>query len=231
MVSAFPHSSNHFILLCGSRPDGQKSKRTGRATVKKDTRKQLIETGLEIFSKKGYNHTGIKEILETACVPKGSFYHYFKNKEDFGLQVIDYYMDGALAHMRSYLRDMDGSPLTRLRLFFENGCTMAETEQSRGCLIGNMSQELGGINSAFEKILNEKWRTMSREVTTCLRAARDKQEIFIEQDAEETADFLLSSWQGALIRMKVARTEKPLRTFMGMVFGRLLRKPATNPAL
>ena len=194
--------------------------------MKRDTKQHLLEKGLEIFSKKGFNYTGIQEILETANVPKGSFYHYFKSKEDFGLQVIEYYMDGALTHMRAYLRDMEGSPLTRIRRFFEDGCSLAEPEHARGCLVGNMSQEMGGVNAAFEKKLDEKWRIMTREIAACIQAAHDSDEIHLEQDAEETAEFLLSSWQGALMRMKVARSDKPLRIFMDVAFDRLLKTPA-----
>jgi len=58
-----------------------------------NTKSRLIEIGAEIIHLKGFNHTGIKEILEAAQVPKGSFYHYFESKEDFGLQVIDYFVE------------------------------------------------------------------------------------------------------------------------------------------
>jgi len=52
-----------------------------------NTRKRIIETGAAIIHRKGFNHTGIQEILNAAKVPKGSFYNYFKSKEDFGLQI------------------------------------------------------------------------------------------------------------------------------------------------
>jgi len=52
-----------------------------------------LERGAEIIHLKGFNHTGVQEVLRAAGVPKGSFYNYFKNKEDFGLQVIDYFME------------------------------------------------------------------------------------------------------------------------------------------
>ena len=64
---------------------------------------------------KGFNHTGIQEILDAADVPKGSFYNYFKNKEDFGLQVIDYFVD-YMAHVAGgVLGDRSVSPLERIR--------------------------------------------------------------------------------------------------------------------
>ena len=56
-----------------------------------NTRDRIIETGAEIIHRKGFNHTGIQEILTAAGVPKGSFYNYFKSKDEFGLEVIDYF--------------------------------------------------------------------------------------------------------------------------------------------
>ena len=57
-----------------------------------NTRERIIETGAAIIHCKGFNYTGIQEILNAAKVPKGSFYNYFKSKEDFGLQIIDYFL-------------------------------------------------------------------------------------------------------------------------------------------
>ena len=60
-------------------------------SMRQNTRQKILEVGAEIIHLKGYNHTGLQEILQAAGVPKGSFYNYFKNKEDFGLQVIDFF--------------------------------------------------------------------------------------------------------------------------------------------
>ena len=60
----------------------------------KDSAKDRILThAAQIIHKKGFNNTGIQEILESAGVPKGSFYFYFKSKEDLGLALIDHYAE------------------------------------------------------------------------------------------------------------------------------------------
>ncbi|MFZ1037037.1 MAG: TetR/AcrR family transcriptional regulator, partial [Smithella sp.] len=61
--------------------------------MKTDKKQELIAVGAKLMHLKGYNDTGVQEILDKAGLPKGSFYNYFKNKEDFGLLVIDYYME------------------------------------------------------------------------------------------------------------------------------------------
>ena len=82
--------------------------------MKTDTRQKILETGARIVHRKGFNHTGIQEILEAAGVPKGSFYNYFKNKEDFGLHVIDYYVVHFEGLAQQMLDDTSLAPLKRL---------------------------------------------------------------------------------------------------------------------
>ncbi|WP_281561494.1 TetR/AcrR family transcriptional regulator [Thalassomonas sp. RHCl1] len=55
----------------------------------KGTRDIILEAGHKAITAKSYHACGLKEILDLAGVPKGSFYHYFKSKDDFGLQLIE----------------------------------------------------------------------------------------------------------------------------------------------
>ena len=65
-----------------------------RKTIPKtDVRLKLLETGIQLFAKNGYNGTGIKEIVEAVGIPKGSFYNYFKSKEEFTVEIIGFYSD------------------------------------------------------------------------------------------------------------------------------------------
>jgi TetR/AcrR family transcriptional repressor of nem operon len=83
-----------------------------------NTRNRIIETGAEIIHRKGFNHTGIQEILNAAGVPKGSFYNYFKSKDDFGLQIIDYFSAHFKRIAKETLEDTTVSPLNRIYGFF-----------------------------------------------------------------------------------------------------------------
>ena len=56
------------------------------------TKQRLIVAGLQMLLKHGYNDLGIQALLQATQTPKGSFYHHFKDKEDFALQVLDTYM-------------------------------------------------------------------------------------------------------------------------------------------
>ena len=59
-------------------------------TKKSQTRTKLLQTGLRLLAENGFNGTGIKEIVDEVGVPKGSFYYYFKSKEDFTVEIIQF---------------------------------------------------------------------------------------------------------------------------------------------
>ena len=56
-----------------------------------NTREEIIRKGAELIHAQGFNATGLQQILQTAGIPKGSFYFYFKSKEAFGLEIINYF--------------------------------------------------------------------------------------------------------------------------------------------
>lgn len=82
-----------------------------------ETKERIIARGAELIHRQGFNNTGIKEILDAAEVPKGSFYFYFKNKEDFGLAVIDHYRSMFREMNAGLLTSTEGTPLERLEFF------------------------------------------------------------------------------------------------------------------
>src|SRR5215831_14287654 len=83
------------------------------------TKRRLLDVGLATLLERGYNATGIQDLLVATSVPKGSFYHHFVSKEDFALQVIDRYLVEVHALLEQSLGDMDRAPLDRVRSFFE----------------------------------------------------------------------------------------------------------------
>lgn len=195
--------------------------------ARKDVRSAILEKGAQIVHKKGFNHTGIQEILDAAGVPKGSFYHYFKSKEDFGLKLLDYYAAYFISRADSQMKDRNGPPIKRLKDFFEgflfffesNGCGL-------GCPIGNLSQEMGDLSPAFRKRLEEIFVMMRSRIEGVLNEALRGGDLPGSLNAREMADFIINSWEGAIVRMKVQKNTEALRLFDRMIFNGIL-KPTT----
>ncbi len=83
------------------------------------TKQRLLDAGLAMLLEHGYNDLGIQALLAATGTPKGSFYHHFKDKEDFALQVIDEYMRQVHAGLDVCLEERGRPPLDRVRRFFE----------------------------------------------------------------------------------------------------------------
>ena len=194
----------------------------------KDTRSSILEKGARIIHKKGYNHTGLQEILAAAGVPKGSFYHFFKSKEDFGLNLLDHYAGFFVKKTGDLLNKSDTPPLRRLKSFFDDfSCFFEDNACKLGCPIGNLSQEMGDLNPAFRKKLEEIFQMMVSPVEKLLKEAQKRDELSRTIVTREMADFIINSWEGAILRMKVQKNPDALRLFDKMIFDGFL-KPTTD---
>ena len=180
-----------------------------------ETKDRILSVGIDLFSKKGYNNVGLKEILTLAEVPKGSFYHYFESKEDFGLQVINRYSNEGITFLREYLENEALSPKNRIINFY-NGMTehFLQKKCSEGCLIGNSSNELSDLTENFSKAIAYEFKLWQDLLEKCILAAQKSDEISSDSDSRMLASFILNSWEGALLRMKCEKNDIPLKDFM-----------------
>lgn len=189
------------------------------------TRDRLLSAGLEQFLTSGYAATGVKEILDVAEVPKGSFYHYFPSKEAFAVEVIRLYFSQEQKFAEAVLGETAVSPLKRLRNYFQRSVERYESAGPvRGCLLGNMSQEVADHSVSVQSLLHEKFKLWQGTVADVVRQAKARQELPDSLKASETAAFLINGWEGALVRMKADRSTAPLHEFVQFAFQRVLRK-------
>ena len=192
--------------------------------MKEDTKTRILERGAEIIHLKGFNHTGVQEVLRAAGVPKGSFYNYFRNKEDFGLQVIDYFMYFFSRLARETLGDRSVPPLGRIRNFL---CWFIEFFKSKdfayGCPIGNLAQEMGDLSPAFREKLKQGLDAMVDLYAEVLAEAQESGDLTKDLDVREAAYFLVYSWHGALMHMKAVKGPAPLENHLKSIFDYVLR--------
>jgi TetR/AcrR family transcriptional repressor of nem operon len=190
---------------------------------KQDKRTDIIAVGTELIASNGYNATGIDTVLKQAGVPKGSFYYYFDSKEDFGLAIIDTFAAEYDEKLRLFLEDEAVSPLKRIRNYMEHSLEhLAEKQCSQGCLIGNLGQELADQNERFRSRLESIFNSWKKHFTACLLEAQDQGELSPDIDPDTVSEFILSGWEGAILRAKVMKSSQPLRTFIDTLFGTVL---------
>jgi TetR/AcrR family transcriptional repressor of nem operon len=193
----------------------------------RDSRELLLQAGTELFLERGYSATGLQDILERAGVPKGSFYHYFGSKEEFGLEVLARYARRAAEVAEQHLGEGgDGEQrpiLERLRGYYE-----AQTEElttcacRQGCLMGSLGDELANVSEAIRASVESRSHGLLARLAQALREAQEAGELSPGADPDRLADFCNASWQGALRQMKIRRSPEPLHTFLTTVFDELL---------
>lgn len=192
--------------------------------VKTETKQKILEVGAEIIRKKGYNNTGIQQILQAAGIPKGSFYFYFKNKQDFGMAVIDYYTEIIGSRFQTFFNDPQYDSITKLREFFKSHNEMFESENFEGgCPIGNLAQEMSDQDEIFRKKIEKTISLYLDASTKLIEEAKKEGTITTNYPAQSLAEFIFNSWEGAIIRMKVEKSLTPLIHFDKLVFEHLLQ--------
>lgn len=183
--------------------------------MKTEIKDNILDVGVEIILKKGYHNVGIQEILSAANIPKGSFYHYFKSKEDFGSQVIMHYNSKSLNTIENYINDESKPYRERLIQFFTDMSSFFISEEyCGGCLLGNSSLELSDNSEVLMNVVASEFNKTHNLFTKCIQGAQNNNEIKSDKPAEDIAHFILNSWEGALVRMKSSKSVKPLEIFL-----------------
>ncbi len=188
--------------------------------TKISTREEIIRKGAELIHAQGFNATGLQQILQVAGIPQGSFYFYFKSKEDFGLEVIDYFdamISGILTH---YLSDKKIPPIQRMEKLFEFFETsFQENGNALGCPIGNLSLELAGTNERLRVHLKDVIEVLIAQIESCLEEGKRDGAIPSALKTYDTARLIFYGFEGAILHMKVTKNTEPFRAFRGCLTG------------
>ncbi len=197
---------------------------------RQETKQRILEEGARLIHTKGFNDTGILDVLKAAGVPKGSFYFYFQNKEEFGLEIVEYFRGHFCSLAQQHMEASSGTTMERLAALFIEFEQMFEAQGFRlGCPIGNLASELGDVNDRFQERLASVFAEMRDSIATFLVAAIEAGEIDRRIDARRTADYLLQGWEGALVLMKVSGDAGPLFTFRQTTFEFMGLDPKGRP--
>jgi TetR/AcrR family transcriptional regulator, transcriptional repressor for nem operon len=187
-------------------------------------KEQILHEGLEVVRSRGFHAAGIRDITRAAGVPQGSFSNHFTSKEAFGLEILERYFTDVGTIVDATLHNRELPPLKRVAAYFDAVADSLEARGWRdGCLVGNFSLESAEESEPLRERLAEIFRLWRQPFADCLDEAAAAGQVRLELPALDLADFLLASWQGAVLRMKVERSAEPLERFRRIVFSTVLR--------
>jgi TetR/AcrR family transcriptional repressor of nem operon len=177
----------------------------------------------------GYHAASVRDICRAAGAPEGSFTNHFRSKERFAAEVLEQYFDYLKELISHALDDQSLTPRERLKRYLD--VITGKLKRDRwmiGCLIGDFSLQASShsklLRQRLDKIFQE-WRTL---FASCIAAAQSAGEIDSQFNATELAEFLLASWEGAILRMKVERSPAALERFKTIAFETVFKRPRTS---
>lgn len=168
----------------------------------------------------GYHDLGIQALLAATATPKGSFYHHFKDKEDFAFRIIDQYMTHVHAGLDASLDDSSRLPLERVRRFFELTQRSYRKEGYLGCLLGGLGQELSGVSERFRRRIEACFSEIAVRIAACLEQAKQRGDIPAGSDTRQMASLLVDCWEGAALRSRLRGNGAPLKAMLDFYFNR-----------
>lgn len=197
-----------------ARPAAVRRSHVERGDARDGTRARLVRAGIEAVLERGWAASGVDAVLRSAGVPKGSFYHYFPSKDDFGYAVLEGYQAFFLKRLE---RCFGGEAPAARRLDAQFADFLAESLDGmarhgwqRGCLVGALGQELGGLHDGFRRRLLASLDEWGEVLARALAAAQARGEVRRGLDPALAARGFWAAWEGAVLRARLARDGAPL---------------------
>lgn len=187
------------------------------------TRDRLISEGMRQLLAHGYEGVGIGPILKAVNVPKGSFYHFFKSKDDFVVAIIRAYEEKYRAVRARYFSDASLTPLARLDGYLgELERELQEDGAYGGCLYGVIAQTITGRDPAVSHAMTSSFLTWEKSLRELLEAAQAAGQIDLSIDLDDLVATLVEAYEGALIRMKALNDATVFTRFRTKGLARIL---------
>lgn len=198
------------------------------AAKRASTREKLIETARQLFLAKGYEATGVAEILREAGVNSGSLYYFFKTKEDLLVAVLDQYVELLYPYVMDPVFGRTDDPIERVFGVLEGYKMMLEmTECRQGCPIGNLALEMSEKSEAVRSRIALNFENWRKAIRGCLD---DAKELFVDDvDTDKLSTLILTAMEGGVMQARAHRSLKPYEDSIALLrdyIGRLLKPGA-----
>ncbi len=199
-----------------------------RTLDKTDIPRRLTLAGFTLFNQQGYNATGIQQITDEAGVPKGSFYNHFESKDAFAGQIIRHYADGVDQAWVAGLANAPADPLAALRHLFSGFIAHHEQSACPGCLIGNFAAEMAESSLVCRTELGAVMRNWRERLASLIEQAQASGQVRTDLDATALAAFFWDAWEGALLRMRIEHSSRPLHAALDLMLDKFFQPVAST---
>lgn len=183
---------------------------------------KLLDAAQSLMLAKGFTATTVDEICETAKLTKGSFFHYFKSKEELGRAALDRFVSTMQQITQQAPFHKERDPLKRVYGYVDFMIRMAKDPRTpKSCLLGTFAQELSDTHPKIRSRCAEHFCLWAEAFKKDLDEAKAKYRPKAAIDTQELAEHFIAVAEGALILARAKQdtgvVETHLRHFMQYV--------------
>ncbi len=185
------------------------------------TRDRILERSAELFGRRGYAGTGVKQIVAEAGAPFGSLYHFFPGgKGELGEEVIRW-SGGQYARLIDEVFLPGSNPATATKRFFAGAAeTLRDSDYADACPIAVIALEVASTDEPMREACAEVFESWVRGLS-----ARFTEYGFTRSRSRSLAVTLLSALEGAFVLCRATRSTEALDT-AGAAVSEIVRQAA-----
>ena len=177
---------------------------------------KLLDAAKGLMLAKGYTATTVEEICAAAGLTKGSFFHYFKSKEDLGRAVLDYFIQTTQQAFRDAPFHKKRDPLQRVYGYVDFTIQMSQSPMAQhGCLLGNFAQELSDTHEQLRQSCCRHFKQWADGLQKDLELAKARHVHRPQLDTRSLAEHFIAVIEGALILAKVRQDTSVVKESLG----------------
>lgn len=191
--------------------------------AKPSHREKILTEGLKVVHERGFAGASVRDIVQAAGVPQGSFTNHFVSKEAFGLEIIDLYFQGTRQMVSQTLLDDRLGPIARVLAYVDFHKGALQCAVNKGCLFGNFTAESTEHSEPIRARLVEIYAWLSDIICNCLDEAITTGELPEGYNSRQVALFIVGSLQGAVLLAKAQRNTAALDSFSAVLTSSVLR--------
>lgn len=169
---------------------------------------EIIELAKGLVFEKGFYAMSYQALSDILCITKATIHGHFRTKEKLGVAILE----NSIAEMRSFWEKDRDDPKKQIEVLLDHYEEMAQTHKNM-CLVSILQSEYDLLPESMKNLLNTYNRSYIEYAADALQRARNAGLLSFAGPAYDTAVFVLSAIQGAMLNARsvgpeAARTVK-----------------------
>ncbi|MGK7953148.1 MAG: TetR/AcrR family transcriptional regulator [Xenococcaceae cyanobacterium] len=182
----------------------------------KRTKEDILTSVFNTIHVKGLTGTGLGELFQVSGASSGSFYNYFRSKQDLGHALIDFEWSQLKSNILDAAIRQRDNPLDCLLWIIDRlEAKQLESPECAGCILGNFIVDLAEQDPSFRTHLQTIFALWQKAIADILR--QGKSQLKPDVDPDLLAEAILTSLEGAMLMGKLYRNPERIHRSFDLV--------------